>query len=117
MSNLEKGQEEVYRLGGDEAISAANGLLNLHPELYEIVVGSVYGEWFSRTPLSVETRQTITVASLVGIGSMAQLTFHLKASLHSGMDKETLAHIILHCISYVGVPKVIDALRCLESIE
>ena len=58
----------------------------------------------------------ITFCFLVAQGSCEpQLTSHAAANLRMGSDRALLIQIISQCLSYVGYPRSLNALRCVDS--
>jgi 4-carboxymuconolactone decarboxylase len=49
-------------------------------------------------------------------GTEPQLTGHIKTAVEvAGMSKQEVAECFVHLMSYIGVPKTLAAMRCMEA--
>ena len=47
-------------------------------------------------------------------GCEPQLTAHAKGNMNIGNDKELLLKIVLNCLPYVGYPRSLNAIKCVN---
>lgn len=74
-----------------------------------------FGDYYTRTGLNYQQREMITFCFLSAQGGCEpQLTSHAAANMRLGNDKEFLIKIISQCIPYIGYPRSLNALRCLN---
>ena len=65
--------------------------------------------------MNVAQREMITFCFLMAQGGCEpQLTAHAKGNMHIGNDKNFLICVVSQCLPYVGYPRSLNALRCIE---
>jgi 4-carboxymuconolactone decarboxylase len=98
---------EVDSEGGERVIE---NLRDVAPDLGRYVVEFAYGEIYQRPVLDLRQRQLVTISTLTTLGGAeAQLEFHVNAGLNVGLTAREVIEAILHCIPYVGFPRVLNA--------
>jgi 4-carboxymuconolactone decarboxylase len=98
---------EVDAEGGERVIES---LRDVAPDLGKYVVEFAYGEIYQRPVLDLRQRQLVTISALTTLGGAeAQLEFHVNAGLNVGLTAREVIEAILHCIPYVGFPRVLNA--------
>jgi 4-carboxymuconolactone decarboxylase len=98
---------EVDSEGGERVIE---NLRDVAPDLGRYVVEFAYGEIYQRPVLDLRQRQLVTISALTTLGGAeAQLEFHVNAGLNVGLTAREVIEAILHCIPYVGFPRVLNA--------
>jgi 4-carboxymuconolactone decarboxylase len=76
-----------------------------------------FGDYYTRTGLDVPTRELLTFAMLLSLGGAEpQLRGHIQGNLNAGNDKATLLSAITQLIPYVGYPRALNALSCLNEV-
>ena len=74
-----------------------------------------FGDYYTRTGLDYKQREMITFCFLAAQGGCEpQLTSHAAANLRIGNDKAFLIQIISQCLPYIGYPRSLNALRCVN---
>lgn len=74
-----------------------------------------FGDYYTRTGLDYRQREMITFCFLAAQGGCEpQLTSHAGANMKIGNDKEFLIKIISQCLPYIGYPRSLNALRCVN---
>lgn len=77
-----------------------------------------FGDYYTRNGLDYKVREMITFCFLSAQGGCEpQLTSHAVANLKIGNDKAFLIKIISNCLPYIGYPRSLNALRCLNDAE
>lgn len=84
------------------------------PKLAQITEQVLFGDIWQRPQLSPRERSLTTVASLVVLGRLEQLPFHLQLARDNGLTREELVELITHLAFYGGWPTAASALHCLE---
>lgn len=75
-----------------------------------------FGDYYTRTGLDYKQREMITFCFLAAQGGCEpQLTSHAAANMKIGNDKEFLIKIISQCLPYIGYPRSLNALRCVNN--
>ena len=74
-----------------------------------------FGDYYTRTGLDYKMREMITFCFLSAQGGCEpQLTSHAAANMRIGNDKQFLIKIISQCLPYIGYPRSLNALRCVN---
>lgn len=74
-----------------------------------------FGDYYTRSGLDLRERELITFCFLSAQGGCEpQLTSHAAANLRLGNDKTMLIAVISQCLPYIGYPRSLNALRCVE---
>lgn len=74
-----------------------------------------FGDYYTRTGLDYKQREMITFCFLAAQGGCEpQLTSHAAANIKIGNDKEFLIKIVSQCLPYIGYPRSLNALRCIN---
>jgi len=76
-----------------------------------------FGDFVSRTGLDMKTRELLTFSMLLSMrGCESQLKGHIQGNANVGNDKATLLGVITQLLPYVGYPRTLNALRCLNEV-
>ena len=77
-----------------------------------------FGDFYSRTGLDLATRELVTLSILLSMGDCEpQLKAHTRGNLNVGNDRRLLIDVITQLLPYVGFPRTLNALRCLDEVE
>lgn len=77
-----------------------------------------FGDYYTRGGLDHRQREMITFSFLAAQGGCEpQLTSHAGANIRIGNDKQFLIKIISQCLPYIGYPRSLNALRCVNEAE
>lgn len=91
-----------------------NTLSRLSPKLAELSNNVLFDDIWMREQLSPRDRSLITVATLVALGRMQQLPWHLNFARQNGLSNEELTEIFTHLAFYAGWPAAVSALSCMD---
>ena len=74
-----------------------------------------FGDYYTRTGLDYAQREMITFCFLAAQGGCEpQLTSHAVANMKIGNDKAFLIRVISQCLPYIGYPRSLNALACVN---
>ncbi|EET59527.1 carboxymuconolactone decarboxylase family protein [Marvinbryantia formatexigens DSM 14469] len=74
-----------------------------------------FGDYYTRTGLDYRQREMITFCFLAAQGGCEpQLTSHAAANMRIGNDRAFLIKIISQCLPYIGYPRSLNALNCVN---
>lgn len=74
-----------------------------------------FGDYYTRSGLDYKQREMITFCFLAAQGGCEpQLISHAEANMQIGNDKEFLIKVISQCIPFIGYPRSLNALRCVN---
>jgi len=100
-----EGMRDFWRSGPEES---------RHINLW--LADNCFGDWYTRTGLDYKQREMITFCFLAAQGGCEpQLTAHAGANLRLGNDKPFLIRVISQCLPYIGYPRSLNALTCVNA--
>lgn len=80
------------------------------------LAANCFGDYYTRTGLTLAQREMITFCFLLAQGGCEpQLTSHAKGNMNLGNDKEFLIKVVSQCLPYVGYPRSLNALTCIQN--
>lgn len=115
---MDQGNQFVAETQSPEGTAAWKRQLDEYaPGASDWVVGAVFGGTYQREGLTLRDRQMLNMSALAAMGGTEpQLTGHIKTAVEiAGMTREEVAECFVHLMPYIGVPKVLAAMRCLHS--
>ncbi|MBQ7516532.1 MAG: carboxymuconolactone decarboxylase family protein [Schwartzia sp.] len=75
-----------------------------------------FGDYYTRTGLDYKQREMITFCFLSAQGGCEpQLTSHAAGNMCVGNDKEFLIKVVSQCLPYIGYPRSLNAIRCINA--
>lgn len=82
------------------------------------LAANCFGDYYTRTGLSLAQRELITFCFLMAQGGCEpQLTAHAKGNMNIGNDKDFLMRVISQCLPYIGYPRSLNAIACINRAE
>jgi len=76
-----------------------------------------FGDFYTRGGLDLKTRELLTLCILSALGGAdSQVKAHVQGNLNVGNNKETMITAITHCLPYMGFPRTLNALNCVNEI-
>ncbi|HHW36346.1 MAG TPA: carboxymuconolactone decarboxylase family protein [Bacillales bacterium] len=112
----EIGLENLQGISGEVGVEAVEKLRGTSPELADLITEFAFGDIYSLPALTKRDKVLITLSSILTQGDAGALTVHLHSAQNIGLTNEEIKNVILHCIPYVGFPKVISAMQVFEGI-
>lgn len=79
------------------------------------LAANCFGDYYTRTGLDLAQREMITFCFLAAQGGCEpQLTGHAKGNMNLGNDKEFLIKVVSQCLPYIGYPRSLNAIACIN---
>ena len=79
------------------------------------LAANCFGDYYTRTGLDLAQREMITFCFLAAQGGCEpQLTAHAKGNLNMGNDKNFLLRVVSQCLPYIGYPRSLNAIACVN---
>jgi 4-carboxymuconolactone decarboxylase len=76
-----------------------------------------FGDYYTRNGLDIKTRELLTLSMLIALGGTeSQIRGHIQGNVNVGNDKEILLSVMTHLLPYVGYPRTLNAIRCLNEV-
>lgn len=79
--------------------------------------GNCFGDYYTRTGLDLRLRELLTFSMLLSLrGCESQVKGHIQGNLQVGNDRATLLSVVTQLLPYLGYPRTLNALRCLDDV-
>lgn len=79
------------------------------------LAANCFGDYYTRGGLDLRQREMITFCFLAAQGGCEpQLTAHAKGNMNLGNDREFLIRVISQCLPYIGYPRSLNAINCVN---
>ena len=108
---LEKGAKTQAAIFGPHMENAwKQGHIN------RFLAANCFGDYYTRKGLSIKEREMITFCFLAAQGGCEpQLTAHAKGNMNLGNDRGFLIRVVTQCLPYIGYPRALNAIACIEA--
>ena len=74
-----------------------------------------FGDYYTRKGLTLAERELITFCFLMAQGGCEpQLIAHSKGNMNVGNDKDFLTRVVSQCLPYIGYPRSLNAISCIN---
>ena len=109
-NRLEKGAQAQADIFGHQMLEAWKaGHIN------RWLAANCFGDYYTRTGLTLAQREMITFCFLAAQGGCEpQLTSHARGNMNLGNDKEFLIRVVSQCLPYIGYPRSLNAVTCVN---
>lgn len=109
-NRLEKGVETQAEIFGEHMKEAWKaGHIN------RWLAVNCFGDYYTRNGLDLKQRELITFCFLAAQGGCEpQLTAHAKGNINLGNDKDFLIRVVSQCLPYIGYPRSLNAVACVN---
>jgi 4-carboxymuconolactone decarboxylase len=88
----------------------------LYPELYDLSLGYLFGEIWTRPHLSLRDRQLITLAANIALARPHGTHSHYRSAKHLGFTHEEIMEVMIHVGHYAGWPAIAHAVVQYEEV-
>ena len=116
-TRLEKGlalQKEIF---GDmiNTLYQESPANQLHIQKY--LSANCFGDYLTRSGLDIKIRELLTFSMILSLGGCeSQLKGHIQGNINIGNDKELLLSVVTQLLPYVGYPRTLNAIRCINEV-
>ena len=107
---LEKGIEAQAEIFGEHMKEAwKTGHIN------RWLAANCFGDYYTRKGLNLSERELITFCFLMAQGGCEpQLIAHAKGNMNMGNGKDFLIRVVSQCLPYIGYPRSLNAISCIN---
>jgi 4-carboxymuconolactone decarboxylase len=85
--------------------------------IQEYLSANCFGDYITRNGLDIRTRELLTFSMLLSLGGCEpQLKGHIQGNLNLGNDKETLLSTVTQLLPYIGYPRSLNAIKCINEV-
>jgi 4-carboxymuconolactone decarboxylase len=116
-TRFEMGLELSKSIFGDviDKIYKESPANQIHIQKY--LSANCFGDYYTRKGLDIKTRELLTFSMILSLGGCEpQLKEHIQGNLNVGNDKEVLLSAVTQLLPYVGYPRTLNAIRCLNEV-
>lgn len=114
-SRVEAGEAKQVALFGEGMRGFATSGNPAYPQINRWLAANCFGDWYTRGGLGDAEREMVTLCYLAAQGGCEpQLTGHARANLRIGNDKAFLLKVVSACLPFIGYPRTLNAIRCIE---
>lgn len=79
------------------------------------LAANCFGDYYTRGGLDLAQRELITFCFLAAQGGCEpQLTAHAMGNMNLGNDKDFLTRVVCQCLPYIGYPRSLNAIACVN---
>jgi 4-carboxymuconolactone decarboxylase len=116
-SRYEKGLEVQTEIFGDMIgkLSKESPKDQLH--IQKFLSANCFGDYYTRKGLDVKTRELVTLSMLIALGGTeSQIKGHIRGNVNVGNDRKKMLSVMTQLLPYVGYPRTLNALQCLNEV-
>lgn len=115
---FEKGLAVQQSIFGAERI---DGMHRTAPEnqkhIQRYLSDNCFGDFLTRGGLDVKMRELVTFSMLVSLGGCeSQVKGHIAGNVNVGNDKATLLAVVTQLLPYIGYPRTLNGIACLNEV-
>lgn len=85
--------------------------------IQKFLSANCFGDYYTRGGLDLKTRELVTLSVLIAMGGAeAQIKGHVQGNLNVGNDRGVLISLMAQLLPWVGYPRTLNAIRCLNEV-
>ena len=85
--------------------------------IQEFLSSNCFGDYYTRRGMDIKTRELLTFAMLISLGGCEpQVKGHIQGNVSVGNNKEVLLDVVTQLLPYIGYPRTLNALCCLNEV-
>jgi 4-carboxymuconolactone decarboxylase len=116
-NRFDKGLAVQVEIFGEVIASMRENAPANQKHIQEYLSAFCFGDFYTRGGLDLKIRELLTLCIVSSLGGAeGQVKAHVQGNLNVGNDKETLITAITHCLPYMGFPRTLNALACINEI-
>lgn len=116
-NRFEEGLKVQKSIFGDVIDKMQESTPKNQKHIQEYLSGMCFGDFYTRSGLDVKMRELLTLCIISTLGGCeSQLKSHVRGNLNVGNDKELMIEAITQCLLYIGFPRTLNALNCVNEI-
>ncbi len=115
-NRLEKGAEAQAKIFGEGMLKlAALGEEQMPREAYHLAT-NCFGDYYTRSGIELVTRELLTLAILINLGTEAQIKAYIFGNMSMGQSEDKIKQVAFTCLPYSGYPRLLNALNCIKEV-
>lgn len=116
-NRFDKGLEVQKSIFGDVIDKNYENSSENQVHIQKFLSDNCFGDYYTRNGLDVKTRELITFSILISQGGCEpQVKGHIAGNVNVGNDKQTLINTVTALLPYIGYPRSLNALSCINEV-
>jgi 4-carboxymuconolactone decarboxylase len=116
-NRFDKGLAVQVEIFGDVIVKNRGNAPSNQKHIQHYLSSFCFGDFYTRGGLDLKTRELLTLCIVSALGDCeSQVKAHVRGNQNIGNDKETMISAITHCLPYMGFPRTLNALNCVNEI-
>ncbi|MFD2616098.1 carboxymuconolactone decarboxylase family protein [Terrilactibacillus laevilacticus] len=116
-NRFDKGLATQVEIFGDVISKMQESAPAKQKHIQEYLSAFCFGDFYTRGGLDLKTRELLTLCIVSSLGGCeGQVKSHVLGNKNVGNNKETLITAITHCLPYMGFPRTLNALACVNEM-
>jgi 4-carboxymuconolactone decarboxylase len=116
-NRFDKGLSVQVEIFGDVITKMRESAPENQKHIQDYLSSFCFGDFYTRSGLDLKTRELLTLCIITALGGAeGQVKAHVQGNKNVDNDKETLITAITHCLPYIGFPRTLNALTCVNEI-
>lgn len=116
-TRYEKGLELQKEIFGDMIGKMYDAAPDNQKHFQRYLSANCFGDYQTRTGLSKSMREMLTFAMLISLGGCeSQVKGHIRGNVAVGNNKEILLDVVTQLLPYIGYPRSLNAINCLNEV-
>lgn len=116
-NRFDKGLEVQKSIFGDVIDKNYENSPKNQVHIQKFLSDNCFGDFYTRNGLDVKTRELITFSILISQGGCEpQVKGHILGNVNVGNDKQTLLNTVTALLPYIGYPRSLNAISCINQV-
>ncbi len=116
-TRYEKGLELQKKIFGEMIEKMYNDSPKDQLHIQKYLSANCFGDYYTRKGLDIGTKELLTFVMLISLGGAEpQVKGHIQGNVNVGNDKAKLLSVITQLLPYIGYPRTLNAIRCLNEV-
>jgi len=117
-NRLERGLELQKTIFGDMIDQLYKNSPRDQLHIQQFLSANCFGDYYTRNGMKLQCRELITLSILIGLGGVdSQIKGHIQGNLNIGNNRTILNDLITLLLPWVGYPRTLNALKCLNEVS
>lgn len=116
-TRYEKGLALSKSIFGDAIDAMYEQTPDSQKHIQRFLSANCFGDYYTRSGLDLKMRELVTFSMILSLGGCEpQLKGHVQGNASVGNGKETLISVVTQLVPYIGYPRSLNALRCINEV-
>jgi 4-carboxymuconolactone decarboxylase len=115
-TRFDKGLETQVEIFGDLIYKMRENAPEKLKHIQDYLSAFCFGDIYTREGLDLKQRELLTFCILVTLGTENQMKSHVVGNLNVGNSKDLLIDAVTQCLPYVGFPRTLNAIACINEV-